>query len=51
MNYKKSYTVEKISTFQDNKTDIDSFPGTFGLVIIKCSGKQINYQRRCKKFE
>ena len=51
MNYKKSYSIDKISTFQDNEIGGDLFPGTFGIIVLKCSGKQINYKRTYKKFE
>jgi hypothetical protein len=51
MNYKKSYKIEKMSVFQDNNVGGDLFPGSFGLVVLKCSGKQINYKRTYKKFE
>jgi len=51
MNYKKSYSIDKISTFQDNEIGGDLFPGTFGIIVLKCSGKQINYKRTYQKFE
>jgi hypothetical protein len=51
MNYKKSYTIENMSSFQDNQIGGGISPGIFGIVNIKCSGKQKNYKRTYKKFE